>query len=635
MVTLVNRAKVNTSTVGTGIITLGSAVSGYQTFAAAGVADGQIVRYVIEDGAAWEIGIGTYSATGTTLTRGSIESSNADNLINLTGNAVVYVSAAAADLQELVDFADNFVLPPADGSAGQVLTTNGAGTLSFTTISGYTNADVDTHLNTGTAASGEVLSWNGTDYDWVASGGGSSLTGQTDSVSPFETSLGFNAGLNNTGIQNTFIGFEAGSSNTTGVGNTIVGYQSADSITTGSYNAVLGYSALGANSTGSRTVAIGVFAAGAALSGADNTLVGHLAYSSATSGSYNVAIGRNAIGLTTGTINGNVAVGYRALEDVTSDYNVAIGYSAGANITSGLENVAIGYQSLDSNTTGIRNVGIGSNSLGLLTTGANNVAIGTNTLAAATTGGLNIAIGQDAMGLGVATSASGHNVAVGYLTGYNVTTATDNVFLGKRAGTNITTGSTNTAIGVNALSSGISSFNSVAIGANSLANSTGFTNTAIGILSGASLTSGTNNTLLGYYAEASSPTVSNEITLGNSSISALRCSVTTITSLSDGRDKVDVQPLKAGLNFVEALSPVSFTWNTRDGGKVGIADTGFIAQDLQKVQADLGVNIPELVYEANPDKLEAGYGKLIPVLVQAIKDLSAKVTQLETQLGAR
>ena len=35
----------------------------------------------------------------------------------------------------------------------------------------YANSDVDTHLNTGTASSGEVLSWNGSDYDWVAAGG--------------------------------------------------------------------------------------------------------------------------------------------------------------------------------------------------------------------------------------------------------------------------------------------------------------------------------------------------------------------------------------------------------------------------------------------------------------------------------
>ncbi len=140
MTKLVNRAKMTTVTTGTGTITLGSAVDGYQTFAAAGVADADVVRYVIEDGDAWEIGLGTYTASGTTLTRASIESSNSDLALNLTGNAVVYVSAAAADLQELVNFADNFVLPTSDGSTGQVLTTNGSGTLTFTTVSGGTGA---------------------------------------------------------------------------------------------------------------------------------------------------------------------------------------------------------------------------------------------------------------------------------------------------------------------------------------------------------------------------------------------------------------------------------------------------------------------------------------------------------------
>lgn len=99
MVKLVNRAKMSTATTGTGNITLGSAESGYQSFADAGVADGETVRYVIEDGTAWEIGTGTYTASGTTLSRTVTESSNSDAAITLSGSAVVYVTATSADIE--------------------------------------------------------------------------------------------------------------------------------------------------------------------------------------------------------------------------------------------------------------------------------------------------------------------------------------------------------------------------------------------------------------------------------------------------------------------------------------------------------------------------------------------------------
>jgi len=71
----------------------------------------------------------------------------------------------------------------------------------------------------------------------------------------------------------------------------------------------------------------------------------------------------------------------------------------------------------------------------------------------------------------------------------------------------------------------------------------------------------------------------------------------------------------------------------RDGGKVDIPDMGFIAQDLQQVQEDTGITIPNLVYDVNPDKLEASYGTLLPILVKAVQDLSSKVTILETELN--
>jgi hypothetical protein len=98
MVSLANRAKVATATTGTGTITLGAAESGYQTFANAGVSNSDVVRYTIEDGDAWEIGSGTYTSSGTTLSRTPTESSGGGSAITLTGNAVVFVSATAADL---------------------------------------------------------------------------------------------------------------------------------------------------------------------------------------------------------------------------------------------------------------------------------------------------------------------------------------------------------------------------------------------------------------------------------------------------------------------------------------------------------------------------------------------------------
>jgi len=100
MVKLVNRAKMTTATTGTGTITLGSAVDGFQTFAAAGVSNGDTVRYCIEDGtSSFELGSGVYTASGTTLSRTVSESSNSNNAINLSGDAIVFITAIAADLQ--------------------------------------------------------------------------------------------------------------------------------------------------------------------------------------------------------------------------------------------------------------------------------------------------------------------------------------------------------------------------------------------------------------------------------------------------------------------------------------------------------------------------------------------------------
>ena len=187
--------------------------------------------------------------------------------------------------------------------------------------------------------------------------------------------------------------------------------------------------------------------------------------------------------------------------------------------------------------------------------------------------------------------------------------------MGRAAGTNFTSSSSCTILGQRA----------------ALALSTGSDNVIIGDRASAStLTTGSNNTIIGHDAEASSSSVSNEITLGNTNIATLRCNVQTISSLSDARDKTDINTLDLGLDFVKSLNPVKFKWQTRDGNrKDGLYEAGFIAQDFQQVQKDNDADYLKLVMDENPDRLEASYGKLVPILVKAIQELSTKVKALE------
>jgi hypothetical protein len=92
-----DRVKVSSTTTGTGTLTLGAAALGFQSFSVIG--DGNTTYYTITDvgTGAWEVGIGTYTASGTTLSRDTVlESSNAGALVDFgAGSKDVFVAYPA------------------------------------------------------------------------------------------------------------------------------------------------------------------------------------------------------------------------------------------------------------------------------------------------------------------------------------------------------------------------------------------------------------------------------------------------------------------------------------------------------------------------------------------------------------
>lgn len=98
MAALFNMRRMTVTSTGTGTLTLGVSSSGWRAFSASpAVPDGTIVSYRIDDtGGAWELGVGTYTASGTTLTRGLRESSTG-SLLSVTTSATVTILALAED----------------------------------------------------------------------------------------------------------------------------------------------------------------------------------------------------------------------------------------------------------------------------------------------------------------------------------------------------------------------------------------------------------------------------------------------------------------------------------------------------------------------------------------------------------
>jgi hypothetical protein len=324
---------------------------------------------------------------------------------------------------------------------------------------------------------------------------------------------------------------------------------------------------------------------------------------------------------TTGT---NTGVLYMGSDKFLHNFGLActyLGANSGNSFGGGILNTTAGHSTLFFNSTGSANAVLGYISLPLNSTGSSNSAFGYVSMFFNTEGNYNSAFGSTSLvnnSLGILNSAFGDSALA-----MNTTGDSNSAFGHLSLGSN-TTGSQNTAFGKLSLFS----------------NTTGSFNTAIGHISGSNLTTGNNVTCIGYASQPSTGTVSNQFTLGNNTLQSLRCNVTTITSLSDARDKTNIRDLPLGIDFIMTLKPRVYNWDKRewyennvsDGSKVHQVQTaGFIAQELDSAQQLAGAEWLNLVMKDNPDKWEATPGNLLPVIIKAMQDLKAENEALSNE----
>tara|TARA_R110000744_G_scaffold149811_1_gene262989 strand:- start:433 stop:1008 length:576 start_codon:yes stop_codon:yes gene_type:complete len=183
--------------------------------------------------------------------------------------------------------------------------------------------------------------------------------------------------------------------------------------------------------------------------------------------------------------------------------------------------------------------------------------------------------------------------------------------------------------------------------------STGNYNTCFGNNAGQSITTGNYNASIGKAAQPQAGTSSNQFTLGGGGISNLRCNDTSISGLSDVRDKTNIVdlPVSAGLAFVNALRPVVFNWDRRswydnetpDGSKVmetwrrwkpnsGLKQ-GFIAQEVQAaIGSEKCLVDTMIITDDNPDALEFAPQNLLTNVIKAVQELSTEINSLKARI---
>lgn len=378
---------------------------------------------------------------------------------------------------------------------------------------------------------------------------------------------------------------------------------------------------------------------------------------------WNIAIGNRALSSAIDNIE-NTAVGSFSLEYNQADQNTAGGYSALRFNTKGARNTGWGYKALFRNGIGSDNTGVGYWSGFYCETGSNNTNLGSKSGYYNRAGSFNAALGAQA---GLQNDGGSSNTYVGAIAGpytsqpqkfsYDRTTClgaeskgygSNTIAIGYQARCGSDPHVNGKAITTTALAIGYcaaaESDGAIAVGGGAIANGAG--GIAIGEGAGRNLTGAQtvsigagsnsfarpatfNNAIaIGYGAKN---TNSNQIALGNSSVTEIRAAVSSLTAISDRRDKKNIVAIDGrwASHFVKSLKPSRWDWQMRDDPTREGGDLGFIAQDVLAAQLEHDAMYLDIVSQNNPERLEMTPGKIIPLLVSALQNALTRIEDLE------
>jgi len=329
------------------------------------------------------------------------------------------------------------------------------------------------------------------------------------------------------------------------------------------------------------------------------TAIGCNAMLSAT-GAGNTAMGCAALGSVT-TGSNNTAFGFSAGCSNTNNNNTFVGTYAGKQVTTGADNVALGFCSLGcaGAHTGGGNTAIGTSSLACNTSGNYNVALGWQNSLNVTTGSCNVSIGYKTLGCGSAGVTGGFNIAIGTISLPAVTTANANIVIGGASHAALATGSCNIAIG----------------GQNNVgANNHCFT-TIIGN---------------GFTTTQSCQVIIGWVNGGTTATFVQGAGAWTVSS--DEKQKSDIQDLAEGLELVEKLQPRTYDFiGGCEEGEDGAPAFGLIAQEVAAAIEGTSLEGRGLVNKVDEEHLGVSYASLTVILINAVKELSARVKELESK----